>query len=93
MENNEQIQMLLLAYPWVITILAGLKLADLVLRPLCDIAQKYVDSTVDKADDEILIKVKKSKAFQMADYILGWAAGIKIPVKKEAVAVAPAKAE
>lgn len=80
-------------YPWVVTVLVILQVVSMVFKPLCDAAQRYVDSTVETDDDEILVKVKAHPVFRAINYVLDWSAGIKIPQRKIAVQVTETKSE
>ena len=76
-----------MAHPWVIVLLATLQTCRLVFKPLCIAAQTYVDSTVDTADNEVLMKVQKSWPFRAFSFILDYAFSIKLPAKKVSVEV------
>ena len=91
--SEDTILAFMMQYPWLVTTLVILQVVSMVFKPLCDAAQRYVDSTVDTSDDEILVKVKASTAFRVLNYILDWTAGIKIPQRKVAVSVGEATAE
>lgn len=85
---KEQIEAYILAHPWMLTTIIILQGARVIFKPLCLAAQTYVDNTVDKADDEILIAVQRHWAFKAVAFVLDWSLSIKIPEKKEAVKVA-----
>lgn len=74
-------------YPWLMTIVAVMGTARLVFKAICAAAQYYVDSTIDTADNEVLVKVEQSKWFKAVSFVLDLTLSIKLPVKKEAVAV------
>jgi len=74
-------------YPWIIVVLSVMGATRIVFKGLFSMAQAYVDSTVDVADNEVLIKVEQSKWFKTVSYILDFAFSVKIPVKKVSVEV------
>lgn len=78
-----------MAHPSLIVAISVMQTSRLIFKPLCTAAQTYVDSTVDKGDDEILVAIKKHWAFRALEFVLDWSLSIKIPAKKEVVAVAP----
>lgn len=88
---EDQILAFIMANPTLVIVVFGLQMARLVFKPLCSVAQTYVDSTVDTADNEILVKIQKNFAFRAFGYLLDWSVSIKLPQKKAAVEVVVAK--
>lgn len=87
MELTEIIIQIATKYPWIIVVLSVMGATRIVFNGLFSMAQAYVDSTVDVADNEVLIKVEQSKWFKTVSYILDFAFSVKIPVKKVSVEV------
>lgn len=85
---EDYVQAYALSHPWAIAVIVFLQAARVVFKPLCAAAQTYVDNTVDKSDDEILVAVQRHWAFKALAFVLDWSLSIKIPEKKEAVKVA-----
>lgn len=87
MDLTALILQLATTYPWLLTAVAVMGSARVIFKGIFAVAQAYVDSTVDTADNEVLVKVEQSKWFKAVSFVLDFTLSIKLPVKKEAVAV------
>lgn len=85
--DSPEITAFVLAHPWLLTVVIVLVFANPIFTILSEAAQKYVDSTVDTADNEVLVKVKASTWYRALSFILDLAISIKLPVKKKSVEV------
>lgn len=87
MESDQSLIALVMAYPKIALALSLLAMLSPVFTALSALAQKWVDSTVDKSDDEVLVKVKGSLVYRALSFILDAAISVKLPEKKIAAVV------
>lgn len=76
-------------YPAMAGVFSVLYCLSVAFKLLSEAAQKYVDSTVDVGDNEILVKVEQSLPFRILVGISDVFVRFKPPVKKEAVEIKP----
>lgn len=77
----EKIIELVLQYPQVAAVLAGVGTFRLIFKPIMEALDKIVISTETKKDDDILNKVKENKIYKVVVFLVDYLSSIKLPQK------------
>lgn len=77
------------AFPALTGIFSTLYCLSVAFKLLSEAAQKYVDSTVEVGDNEILVKVEKSTVYKILVGISDVFIRFKPPAAKEVVEIKP----
>lgn len=72
---------LIVKAPWIGSILMGIGLLRVLLKPLMSLIQAYVLYTPKLDDDSALSVFMDSSTYKSISYVLDWAASIKLPQK------------
>lgn len=71
-------------YPFIASIFMVMGVLRAVFKPIMSVVEAYVKETDDGGkDDAWLNKIKSSKVYRYAAYVLDYTASIKLPKKKD----------
>lgn len=75
------LEMGMLKYPWLVTVIMVMGTFRLFLKPLMTIFQNVINLTPSKRDDEFMEKMMESKAYKAFAFFVDWVASVKLPKK------------